>query len=99
MFLRVITRNSLRFGEDLLLRIMEIINTSGSGLAHPSQTLYLGRDSGLDKDKTESVHREVQKWRESGNLPFPDFEANRYFRVQQFAALSAARVGGPASKK
>ena len=65
----------LAIGEDLLLRIMEIINTSGSGLAHPSQTLYLGRDSGLDKDKTESVHREVQKWRESGNLPFPDFEA------------------------
>lgn len=74
----VLTRDYAEFlaiGEDLLLRIMEIINTSGSGLAHPSQTLYLGRDSGLDKDKTESVHREVQKWRESGNLPFPDFEA------------------------
>ena len=78
IFCYVLTRDNAEFlaiGEDLLLRIMEIVNTSGSGLALPSQTLYLGRDSGLDKDKTESVHREVQKWRESGNLPFPDFEA------------------------
>lgn len=78
IFCYVLTRDFAEFlaiREDLLLRIMEIVNSSGSGFGFPSQTLYLGRDSGLDKDKTESVHREVQQWRESGNLPFPDFEA------------------------
>jgi MscS family membrane protein len=78
IFCYVLTRDFAEFlaiREDLLLRIMEIVNSSGSGFGFPSQTLYLGRDSGLDKDKTESVHREVQQWRKSGNLPFPDFEA------------------------
>ncbi len=77
IFCYVLTRDGAEFlaiAEDLLLRIMEIVNTSGSGLALPSQTLYLGRDAGLDKDKTDSAHREVQQWRESGKLPFPDFD-------------------------
>src|SRR5262249_32264294 len=41
--------------EDLLLRMMDIMESSGSGLALPSQTLYLGRDAGLEKEKTESA--------------------------------------------
>ncbi len=85
IFCYVLTRDFAEFlaiREDLLLRIMEIVNSSGSGFAFPSQTLYLGRDSGLDKEKTESAHREVQQWRESGNLPFPDFAADD---VSQFS--------------
>jgi MscS family membrane protein len=37
--------------------------------------LYLGRDSGLDKEKTAAAAREVQEWKEAGKLPFPDFAA------------------------
>lgn len=33
--------------EELLLRMIEIVHAAGSDLAFPSQTLYLGRDTGL----------------------------------------------------
>jgi MscS family membrane protein len=72
----VLTRDSNEFAairEDLLLRIMDIVEKSGSGFAFPSQTLYLSRDSGLDKQKTAAAEQEVQHWRDQNNLPFPDF--------------------------
>jgi MscS family membrane protein len=76
LFCYVLTRDYGEFlavREDLLLRIMEVVNASGTRLAVPSNTLYLGRDSGLDKEKTESATRQVQEWREANRLPFPDF--------------------------
>ena len=59
--------------EDVLLRIMDIVESSGSGLALPAQTLYLGRDAGLAKDKAESAVQKVAELREGKKLPFPDF--------------------------
>jgi len=35
--------------------------------------VYLGRDSGIDKQKAEAAAQEVQKWRDEHQLPFPDF--------------------------
>jgi len=37
--------------EDLLMRIMDIVESSGSGFAFPSQTLYMAKDRGLDDNK------------------------------------------------
>jgi MscS family membrane protein len=34
--------------EELFLRIMELVAETGVGFAFPSQTIYLGRDRGLD---------------------------------------------------
>ena len=59
--------------EDVLLRIMDIVDNSGSGLALPAQTLYLGRDSGLAKDKAESAVQKIAELRNDKKLPFPDF--------------------------
>jgi MscS family membrane protein len=59
--------------EDLLLRIMHLVEDSGTGFAFPSQTLYLGRDSGLEKEKTDAAVKKVAQWRDSKQLPFPDF--------------------------
>jgi MscS family membrane protein len=76
MFSYVLTRDTNEFNairEDLLLRIMQIFEESGSGFAFPSQTLYLSRDSGVDKEKTGAAERQVRQWREQHNLPFPDF--------------------------
>ena len=72
----VLTRDSDEFNavrEDLLLRLMEIVENSGSSFAFPSQTLYMSRDSGLDKDKSAAAEQQVQQWRDQHNLPFPDF--------------------------
>ena len=76
MFSYVLTKDVSEFTairEDLLLRIMEIVEKSGSGFAFPSQTLYLSRDSGLDREKALAAERQVQQWRDQHNLPFPDF--------------------------
>jgi MscS family membrane protein len=72
----VLTRDSNEFiaiREDLLLRIMDIVENSGTGIAFPSQTLYFSRDSGLDKDKAAAAEQQVQDWRDQHQLPFPDF--------------------------
>jgi MscS family membrane protein len=37
----------LEIQEELLLNCMEIVEASGTGFAFPSQTLYIGRDSGV----------------------------------------------------
>ena len=38
--------------EDIFLRMKNIVEDSGSGFAFPSQTLYMGRDDGLDDKRT-----------------------------------------------
>ena len=76
IFSYVLTRDANEFAavrEDLLLRIMEIVERAGTGFAFPSQTLYLGRDSGLDPEKTAAAEKQVQQWRDQHQLPFPDF--------------------------
>jgi MscS family membrane protein len=76
IFCYVLTRDFNEFlaiREDLLLRIMDILAAAGTGLAFRSQTVYLGRDTGIDKEKAAQVARLVEKWREGNELPFPDF--------------------------
>jgi MscS family membrane protein len=72
----VLTRDANEFAairEDLLLRIMEIVEKSGTSIAFPSQTTYFSRDSGLDKEKAAAAEQQVQQWRDQHKLPFPDF--------------------------
>jgi MscS family membrane protein len=63
----------LAIQEDLLLRIMDIIEASGTSVAFPSQTSYVVRDSGLKPDRSREAMETIQKWREHSSLPFPDF--------------------------
>lgn len=59
--------------EDLLLRMLDVVDSSGSGLALPAQTLYIGRDAGLAKDKAENAVQKMAELRDGKKLPFPDF--------------------------
>lgn len=63
--------------EDVLLRMSEIVKNSGSSFAFPSQTLYMGRDDGLDSERGETAAKEVESWRKAGKLPFPRLTADR----------------------
>ncbi len=63
--------------EDLLLRIMDIIAQAGTGIAFPSQTTYLAKDTPLDSQKTEEAVTQVRQWRDRGELPFPDFRPDQ----------------------
>ena len=59
--------------EDLLLRIMDVMEDAGGGLALPSQTLYLSRDAGVEKQKAENAAKKIAELRDDKKLPFPDF--------------------------
>jgi MscS family membrane protein len=59
--------------EDLLLRMMDIVDDAGSGLAVPVQTLFLSRDAGLPKEKAEGSTKKIAELRDGNKLPFPDF--------------------------
>ena len=76
VFAYVLTRDYNEYAavrEDLLLRMMDILDDAGSGLALPAQTLYLSRDSGVEKEKAENAAKKVAELRDSKQLPFPDF--------------------------
>jgi len=76
VFCYVLTRDYNEYAavrEDVLLRIMEILEDSGGSLALPSQTLYITRDAGLAKDKAENAAKKIAELREGKQLPFPDF--------------------------
>ncbi|PZR07245.1 MAG: mechanosensitive ion channel protein MscS [Flavobacterium psychrophilum] len=60
--------------EDLLLRILDIIDKSGTGLAYPSQTLYFARDTGNSAEKTTHAEDTVKQWKEKGELNLPKFD-------------------------
>ncbi len=68
--------------EDLLLRVMDIVAEAGSDFAFPSQTLYLGRDKGLDGAKTKAAADRVKQWKETRDLPFPDFAAEEISGIE-----------------
>ncbi len=76
VFAYILTRDFNEFAairEDLLLRIMDVLEDSGGGLALPSQTLYLSRDSGVAKEKVENAVKKIADLRDGKQLPFPDF--------------------------
>ena len=58
--------------EDVFLRVMDIIEASGTRLALPSQTTYFARDDGLDEEKKRAAEEQVREWTAKGELPFPD---------------------------
>jgi len=70
--LETVQESFLAVQEDLLLRIMDLVESSGSGFAFPSQTLYMSKDEGLDAEKSRRAAETVHRWRDEGELPFPD---------------------------
>jgi MscS family membrane protein len=82
--------------EDLLLRIMDIIEASGTSVAFPSQTTYVVGDPGLNAARSQEAAKKVQDWRESNELPFPDFPIQK---IAEFSRTIEYPPGGSAVKK
>jgi MscS family membrane protein len=55
----------LELQEELLLACMEIVEKSGTGFAFPSQTLYFGRDGGLNAGRTHEAEQAIRRARET----------------------------------
>jgi MscS family membrane protein len=76
VFSYVLTRDGAEFTairEDILLRLLTVVEDAGTGFAFPSQNVYLGRNTGVDKAKAEQAEEAVRHWRDQNQLPFPDF--------------------------
>lgn len=63
----------LEVSEDINLRIMDIIKDSGSDFAFPSQTLYLSKDSSLNKENAKRTEDIVKQWKDNNELQVPGF--------------------------
>jgi MscS family membrane protein len=63
----------LAIREDVFLRIMDVVEASGTGFAFPSQTLYMERGAGPDPERTREAEARVAAWRERGELQLPHF--------------------------
>lgn len=68
--------------EDVLLRTYDVVNEAGSGFAFPSRTVYLGKDDGLDNERSNAAEERVETWRRSGRLPFPRLPAERLEEIE-----------------
>lgn len=63
--------------EDIYLRILDIVEASGTHFAYPSQTLYMARDKGVDADKANAAGEKVQGWIDTDDLQLPSFTPER----------------------
>lgn len=57
--------------QDVILKIAEIVEASGTRFAAPTQLAYLSRDAGLDAEKTNNAVHRVTELRASGIFRFP----------------------------
>ncbi len=76
VFTYLLTRDAAEFTalrEDILLRLMSIVDDAGTGFTFPSQNVYLSRNTGIDQPKAEQAEAKVREWRDQKQLPFPDF--------------------------
>ncbi len=82
--------------EDVFLRIMDVVAEAGTGFAFPSQTVYLGRDGGLDAERSRAAEERLERWRAEGRLPFPAAPAEDVYALRGTLAFppegSALRV-------
>ena len=82
--------------EDLLLRIMDIIEASGTSVAFPSQTTYVVGDSGLNRARSRRGDaRRSRLGESSSDLPFPDFPIEK---IAEFSGTIEYPPAGSAVK-
>jgi MscS family membrane protein len=86
----------LAIQEDIFLRIMTVVNESGTGFAFPSQTMYLARDEGLNEDLSAKAEAQVSSWRSEDALPFPDFTKRQKRRFRD--SVDFPPMGAPPAR-
>jgi MscS family membrane protein len=84
----------LEVQEDLLLRIINIVEKSGTTFAFPSRTMYLTNDAGLDQERSQAAVETMRAWLKQGGGPF-----SNYFNKSRQTAIGNGRekTGGEGS--
>jgi MscS family membrane protein len=60
--------------EDIFLRLIDIVEESGTTFAFPSTINYLARDSGMDGERASRIEAIMRELRNGQKLPFPEFD-------------------------
>lgn len=84
----------LAIREDIFLRMMDVIDLSGTAFALPAQTLYLNRDAAFDAERAAKAAEAVDAWRRDERLPFPNLAADEIARIED--SLAYPPEGAPA---
>ena len=72
----------LEIKEDIFLRVMDIVERSGSSFAFPSRTVYSEPGRGVDRSKGEQVEQELANLRQQHGLPFPKFSVKHLQEIR-----------------
>jgi MscS family membrane protein len=83
----------LAIKEDILLRVMQVVEQAGTGFAFPSRTLYHSRESGLDDARRQDAEKQVRAWASAQTLPFPEFSED--YRCKITDTLDYPPEGSP----
>ena len=84
--------------EDIFLRLMDVVNASGTGFAFPSQTHYESHE-GLDAARRQAAEAQVQEWRARNALWLPTVppdQAAALDNTLDYPPPGSAARGGPA---
>ncbi len=71
----------LEVQEDIYLRIMDTVASSGTDFAFPSQTLYFAKDSGLSTENGKAAEERVKNWIKDNDMQLPKFDENRISQI------------------
>jgi MscS family membrane protein len=63
----------LEIAEDLNLRIMDLIAEAGTGLAVPTQSVFVEKPRATDGEAVQAAAQKVHEWRENDELYLPRF--------------------------
>jgi MscS family membrane protein len=86
----------LEIQEELLLRIMDIIEASGTAVALPSQTTYVVGESGLNPVRGRNAMQKIQNGREGNKSLFPGFPIEK---ISEFSDTSEYPPAGSAAQE
>jgi small-conductance mechanosensitive channel len=87
----------LSIREDIYLRCIDIVDTSGTGFAFPSSVNYIARDKGVDAEQTKDVEERIAALRAADRLPFPEFDDEE--RWGMFNQMPYPPPGSPQSER
>ncbi len=81
--------------EDINLRILDILEQAGTGLAFPSR-LYHVQDGAINVERQQAAEKQVREWAAAHTLPFPEFAEE--YRKQITDTLDYPPDGSPGAE-
>lgn len=69
--------------EDILLRMMDVVEQSGTAFATPVQTVHLSRDKGILEEKSAEIAAKIKEWKDTEQLQVPKFDPDKIQEIKE----------------